>query len=138
MILARKLGFSLEKIWKGDENHKDARPASITVKLFANGKDTGKTAIASEASGWTYEFKDLDRNQDGKEITYTIDEAELPKGYTKAVDGYTITNTYTPEKPGPKPKLPNTGEKASNAAVVTGLALIAVTGGLYFVSRKNK
>ena len=127
-----------KKIWKGDENHKDARPASITVKLFANGKDTGKTAIASEASGWTYEFKDLDRNQDGKEITYTIDEAELPKGYTKAVDGYTITNTYTPEKPGPKPKLPNTGEKASKAAVVAGLALMAVTGGLYFVSRKNK
>ncbi len=127
-----------KKIWKGDENHKDARPASITVKLFANGKDTGKTAIASEASGWTYEFTDLDRNQDGKEITYTIDEAELPKGYTKAVDGYTITNTYTPEKPGPKPKLPNTGEKASNAAVVAGLALMAVTGGLYFVSRKNK
>ena len=127
-----------KKIWKGDENHKDARPASITVKLFANGKDTGKTAIASEASGWTYEFKDLDRNQDGKEITYTIDEAELPKGYTKVVDGYTITNTYTPEKPGSKPKLPNTGEKASNAAVVAGLALMAVTGGLYFVSRKNK
>ena len=127
-----------KKIWKGDENHKDARPASITVKLFANGKDTGKTAIASEASGWTYEFTDLDRNQDGKEITYTIDEAELPKGYTKAVDGYTITNTYTPEKPGPKPKLPNTGEKASNAAVVAGLALMALTGGLYFVSRKNK
>ena len=127
-----------KKIWKGDENHKDARPASITVKLFANGKDTGKTAIASEASGWTYEFTDLDRNQDGKEITYTIDETELPKGYTKAVDGYTITNTYTPEKPGPKPKLPNTGEKASNAAVVAGLALMAVTGGLYFVSRKNK
>ena len=127
-----------KKIWKGDENHKDARPASITVKLFANGKDTGKTAIASEASDWTYEFTDLDRNKDGKEITYTIDEAELPKGYTKAVDGYTITNTYTPEKPGPKPKLPNTGEKASNAAVVAGLALMAVTGGLYFVSRKNK
>ncbi|KXU06155.1 Alcohol dehydrogenase [Streptococcus oralis] len=127
-----------KKIWKGDENHKDARPASITVKLLANGKDTGKTAIASEASGWTYEFTDLDRNQDGKEITYTIDEAELPKGYTKAVDGYTITNTYTPEKPGPKPKLPNTGEKVSNTAVVAGLALMAVTGGLYFVSRKNK
>ncbi|WP_156025214.1 LPXTG cell wall anchor domain-containing protein, partial [Streptococcus sp. SR1] len=28
--------------------------------------------------------------------------------------------------------------KASNTAVVAGLALMAVTGGLYFVSRKNK
>ncbi|WP_155718576.1 LPXTG cell wall anchor domain-containing protein, partial [Streptococcus oralis] len=43
-----------------------------------------------------------------------------------------------PGKPGQKPQLPNTGEKASNATVVAGLALMAVTGGLYFVSRKNK
>lgn len=137
-----------KKIWKGDENHKDARPASITVKLFANGKDTGKTAIASEASGWTYEFTDLDRYKDGQAIEYSVVEVPV-KGYTSKVEDFNITNTYIPEKPtpgepnepgkpGPKPKLPNTGEKASNAAVVAGLALMAVTGGLYFVSRKNK
>lgn len=137
-----------KKIWKGDENHKDARPASITVKLFANGKDTGKTAIASEASGWTYEFTDLDRYKDGQAIEYYVVEVPV-KGYTSKVEDFNITNTYIPEKPtpgepnepgkpGPKPQLPNTGEKASNAAVVAGLALMAVTGGLYFVSRKNK
>lgn len=137
-----------KKIWKGDENHKDARPASITVKLFANGKDTGKTAIASEASGWTYEFTDLDCYKDGQAIEYSVVEVPV-KGYTSKVEDFNITNTYIPEKPtpgepnepgkpGPKPQLPNTGEKASNAAVVAGLALMAVTGGLYFVSRKNK
>ena len=137
-----------KKIWKGDENHKDARPASITVKLFANGKDTGKTAIASEASGWTYEFTDLDRYKDGQAIEYSVVEVPV-KGYTSKVEDFNITNTYIPEKPtpgepnepgkpGPKPQLPNTGEKASNAAVVAGLALMAVTGELYFVSRKNK
>ena len=137
-----------KKIWKGDENHKDARPASITVKLFANGKDTGKTAIASEASGWTYEFTDLDRYKDGQEIKYSVVEVPV-KGYTSKVEDFNITNTYIPEKPtpgkpnepgkpGPKPQLPNTGEKVSNATVVAGLALMAVTGGLYFVSRKNK
>ena len=137
-----------KKIWKGDENHKDARPASITVKLFANGKDTGKTAIASEASGWTYEFTDLDRYKDGQEIKYSVVEVPV-KGYTSKVEDFNITNTYIPEKPtpgkpnepgkpDPKPQLPNTGEKVSNATVVAGLALMAVTGGLYFVSRKNK
>ena len=133
-----KTSVKVKKIWKDEDNKDGIRPASITVKLLADGKETGQTATVSETSGWTYEFTGLDRYQEGKEITYTIDEAELPKGYTKAVDGYTITNTYTPEKPGPKPKLPNTGEKVSNAAVVAGLALMAVTGGLYFVSRKNK
>ncbi|MCY7081995.1 Cna B-type domain-containing protein, partial [Streptococcus oralis] len=138
------------KIWKGDENHKDARPSSITVKLLADGKDTGKTAIASEATGWTYEFTGLERYKDTKdtEIKYSVEEVPV-EGYSSKVEGLNITNTYVPEKPTPgkpnepgkpgqKPQLPNTGEKASNATVVAGLALMAVTGGLYFVSRKNK
>ena len=131
------------KIWKGDENQKGVRPKSIKVKLFADGKDTGKEATASEATGWKYEFTDLDLKKDGKKITYTIKEANVPKGYKSEVNDFDIVNTYTPEKPGKpnesgqKPQLPNTGEKASNAAVVAGLALMAVTGGLYLASRKD-
>ena len=139
-----------KKIWN-DENNKDGiRPASITVKLLADGQDTGKTAVASEATGWTYEFTELERYKDtkGTEIKYSVVEVPVD-GYTSEVEGFNITNTYTPEKPTPgkpnepgkpgqKPQLPNTGEKASNAAVVAGLALMAVTGGLYFVNRKNK
>ena len=127
---------------------------------MANGVETGKTATASVASGWTYEFTDLDRYQDGgKEIVYTVKEAYVPKGYTSEVIGTNIVNHHKPKDPEPnkpkdpepnkpkdpepgkpeqKPQLPNTGEKASNAAVVAGLTLMAVTGGLYFVSRKNK
>ena len=135
-----------KKIWKGDENHKDARPASIIVKLLANGKETGKTAIASEATGWTYEFTELDRYKDGQAIEYSVVEVPV-EGYKSTVDGFNITNEHIPTKPGKpnepgkpgsKPKLPNTGEKASNTTVVSGLALMAVTGGLYFVNRKNK
>ena len=139
-----------KKIWN-DENNKDGiRPASITVKLLADGQDTGKTAVASEASGWTYEFTELERYKDTKGTEFKYSVVEVPvDGYTSEVEGFNITNTHTPEKPTPgkpnepgkpgqKPQLPNTGEKASNAAVVAGLALMAVTGGLYFVSRKNK
>ena len=136
-----------KKIWKGDENHKDARPASITVKLFANGKDTGKTAIASEASGWTYEFTDLDRYQEGKEIAYTVEEVNVPDGYTASVEGYNITNTHTPEKPTPgkpnepgKPKkggeLPNTGSESNQVALIAGIALLGLGTG--FLARRKK
>ena len=139
-----------KKIWD-DANNKDGiRPASITVKLLADGKDTGKTAIASEATGWTYEFTELERYKDTKGTEFKYSVVEVPvDGYTSEVEGFNITNTHTPEKPTPgkpnepgkpgqKPRLPNTGEKASSSAVVAGLALMAVTGGLYFVSRKNK
>ncbi len=158
-----KINVKGQKIWD-DANNKDGiRPDSIVVKLLANGVETGKTATASVASGWTYEFTDLDRYQDGgKEIVYTVKEVYVPKGYTSEVIGTNIVNHHKPKdpepnkpqdpepnkpkdpepnkpgKPGSKPQLPNTGEKASNAAVVAGLALMAVTGGLYFVSRKNK
>ena len=155
-----KINVKGQKIWD-DANNKDGiRPDSIVVKLLANGVETGKTATASAASGWTYEFADLDRYQDGgKEIVYTIKEAYVPKGYTSEVIGTNIVNHHKPKdpepnkpqdpepnkpkdpepgKPGPKPQLPNTGEKASNATVVAGLALMVITGGLYFVSRKNK
>ena len=158
-----KINVKGQKIWD-DANNKDGiRPDSIVVKLLANGVETGKTATASVSSGWTYEFTDLDRYQDGgKEIVYTVKEAYVPKGYTSEVIGTNIVNHHKPKdpepnkpqdpepnkpkdpepnkpgKPGQKPQLPNTGEKASSAAVVAGLALMAVTGGLYFVSRKNK
>ena len=179
-----KINVKGQKIWD-DANNKDGiRPDSIVVKLLANGVETGKTATASAASGWTYEFTDLDRYQDGgKEIVYTIKEAYVPKGYTSEVIGTNIVNHHKPKdpepnkpqdpepnkpqdpkpnkpqdpepnkpkdpepnkpkdpepgKPGQEPQLPKTGEEASSATVVTGLALMVITGGLYFVSRKNK
>ena len=143
-----------KKIWD-DANNKDGiRPDSITVALLANGKETGKTVTVTKATAlsdneWAFEFTELDRYANGQEIKYTVKEVGTVKGYTAKEDGMNVTNTHTPEKPTPgkpnepgkpgsKPQLPNTGEKASNVAVVAGLALMAVTGGLYFVSRKNK
>ena len=142
-----------KKIWD-DANNKDGiRPDSITVALLANGKETGKTVTVTKATAlsdneWAFEFTELDRYANGQEIKYTVKEVSTVKGYTASEDGMNVTNTHPvnptpgkpndPGKPGPKPQLPNTGEKASNVAVVAGLALMAVTGGLYFVSRKNK
>ena len=135
------------KIWKDEENKDGIRPASITVKLLADGQDTGKTAVASEATGWTYEFTGLDRYQEGKEIAYTVEEVNVPDGYTASVEGYNITNTHTPEKPTPgkpnepgKPKkggeLPNTGSESNQAALVAGFALLGLGTG--FLARRKK
>ena len=149
-----KITVKGKKIWD-DANNKDGiRPDSITVALLANGKETGKTVTVTKATAlsdneWAFEFTGLDRYANGKPIEYTVKEVGTVNGYTAEEKGMNVTNTHTPEKPtpgkpnepgkpGPKPQLPNTGEKASNAAVVAGLAMMAVTGGLYFVSRKNK
>ncbi|EIC76329.1 Cna B-type domain-containing protein [Streptococcus oralis] len=130
------------KIWKDEENKDGIRPASITVKLLADGKETGQTATVSETSGWTYEFTGLDRYQEGKEIAYTVEEVNVPDGYTASVEGYNITNTHTPEKPNEpgKPKkggeLPNTGSESNQVALVAGIVLLGLGTG--FLARRKK
>ena len=135
------------KIWKDEDNKDGIRPASITVKLLADGKETGQTATMSETSGWTYEFTGLDRYQEGKEIAYTVEEVNVPDGYTASVEGYNITNTHTPEKPTPgkpnepgKPKkggeLPNTGSESNQVALIAGIALLGLGTG--FLARRKK
>ena len=136
-----------KKIWKDEDNKDGIRPSSVTVKLLADGKETGQTATVSETSGWTYEFTGLDRYQEGKEIAYTVEEVNVPDGYTASVEGYNITNTHTPEKPTPgkpnepgKPKkggeLPNTGSESNQVALIAGIALLGLGTG--FLARRKK
>ena len=136
-----------KKIWKDEDNKDGIRPSSVTVKLLADGKETGQTATVSETNGWTYEFTGLDRYQEGKEIAYTVEEVNVPDGYTASVEGYNITNTHTPEKPTPgkpnepgKPKkggeLPNTGSESNQVALVAGIALLGLGTG--FLARRKK
>ena len=52
---------------------------------------------ADETGAWTYVFENLPKYAAGNEITYTITE-DVVDGYTTAIEGFGITNTYTPEK----------------------------------------
>ena len=84
------------KTWDDNNNQDGIRPSSITVNLLADGaKVASKTVTANDT--WKYNFTDLDKFKNGKEIVYTVAE-EAVKGYKAEVDGYDITNTHTPEK----------------------------------------
>ena len=94
---SERTNITVEKNWSDDNNRDNKRPASITVNLFADGKKVKSQQITA-ADGWKYSFTDLPKyNDDGKEIKYTITE-DAVAGYTSSIDGYNITNTYTPEK----------------------------------------
>lgn len=91
-----KITLSGEKIWNDANNQDGIRPESITVHLLANGEETGQTATASEATGWKYEFADMDRYKDGQEIVYSVVEDEVA-GYTSQSTGMNVTNSHEPE-----------------------------------------
>jgi hypothetical protein len=71
-------------------------PEKITVNLLKNGTQfESQTVTAGNDGKWSYSFSELDKYEDGKEIKYTVSEADVP-GYTGKVDGNNITNTHTP------------------------------------------
>lgn len=92
--------LSVRKVWSdGNANHAND---SITVNLLKDGKVESSQEL-NAANGWAYTF---DRLLEGH--TWTVEEAEVPAGYTVSYNTVgtltTITNTKkTPPKPDPGP-----------------------------------
>ena len=97
-----KTSVTVTKAWNDAGNQDGLRPAEITVKLLADGKDTGKTLTLSKENRWMGIFTDLDEYKDGQKIAYTVEEVSV-KGYDSVITGdastgFVITNSHTPEE----------------------------------------
>lgn len=95
-----------EKVWLDNNNNDNSRPESITVKLFANEKEvkslkvTNETVVANNPNTWLYEFKDLPKYENGKEINYTVKEEKVNNyetSYNKN-NRFIIINTHENEQ----------------------------------------
>ena len=97
-----KIDISATKVWNDASNQDNIRPAEVVLTLYANGIQTSSTVTVSAANNWTAQWTDLYEYYNGKKITYTVVEENVPTGYTVAVTGtmaggFTVTNTYTPK-----------------------------------------
>ena len=106
-----KTSVQVTKAWKDNNNQDGVRPESVTIKLLADGVDTGKTLVLTATNNWTDTFTDLDEYKAGTKIVYTIEELTLGSGYTSAVTGnaetgFTVTNSYTPPTEPTEPTTP--------------------------------
>lgn len=143
----QQVSVSVSKVWDDQNNADGTRPTSVTVHLYADGVDTGKSEVLSDANGWTATFSNLNKNQTGTTtaITYTVVEDEV-EGYTAqvtgdAASGFTITNTHipptpttpsseTPRQPKKKEsKLPSTGDASFAAAYVAAASSVLIAAG---------
>ncbi|GEO57725.1 hypothetical protein LBO01_08540 [Companilactobacillus paralimentarius] len=91
-----KRTFTVIKKWADDNNADSTRPSEIKVQLTANGKNVGDPVTLNAKGGWTKTWSDLDKQENGKDITYSVKEIKVPGYTTKTVtkDGLaTITNT---------------------------------------------
>lgn len=88
------------KVWDDADDADGKRPASVTVRLRANGQ-VRDTRIVTADDDWQFSFTAPAR-LDGAAAAYTVSE-DMVAGYTTSVagnanDGFTITNSYTPDK----------------------------------------
>ena len=82
------------KTWDDAGNQDGKRPASITIRLLADGTEVdSKTVTAEDNWSWTFENKPVYAN--GTAIEYTITEDAVVE-YGSNVSGYNVTNTHTP------------------------------------------
>ena len=58
------------KTWDDADNQEGVRPASITIRLYANGIQI-RTATVTAEDEWKWAFEDLNKYEHGQLITYT-------------------------------------------------------------------
>src|SRR5699024_7027151 len=93
---------TVTKGWEDANNQDGKRPESIDVQLTADGEEIRDPQTLSEENNWTYTWEELDLNADGEPIDYSVEEVNVPEGYTSLINDadhgtIIITNSYTPE-----------------------------------------
>ena len=143
-----KTTLSVTKQWDDQEDKDGLRPKSVKVQLYADGKKSGEVIELSADNKWTYTFTDLVEKANGKAISYTVEEVDVPEGYqvSKIDDGkgnVVLTNKHEPsippttttEEPKKKVELPNTGSAESILSLI--LALTGVSLAAYLLKKKK-
>lgn len=131
--LSRETALTVNKVWDyGNASSNNSHEKSqVTVKLYANGKDTGRTVTLNLQNGWTDTFRGLPyQESDGSVIAYTVKEiwdnnqwvAFYGEVRTSAGNTPTYSTTVTNRnKLGMGgPELPSTGSMARMLYVLCG------------------
>jgi hypothetical protein len=85
--------INITKVWVDDDNRDAIRPATVSVRVLADGQEY--TIVVVKASdNWSVIVTDLPEYNNGNKVVYTVEEVEVPAGYTAVVDDTTITNTH--------------------------------------------
>lgn len=97
-----KTSVPVSKVWDDDDDRDRIRTGSVTVHLLADGEDTGMTIELSDDNAWQGTFTDLNVNEGGQKIAYTVEE-DIVSGYVADITGdaeagYVVTNIHTPGK----------------------------------------
>ena len=83
--------------WDDVDDQDGLRPEDVEICLYADGELVECKEVTEEDGKWTYAFEDLDKNEDGEEIEYTVTEKDIDS-YEIKQDKYDFTNKHVPDE----------------------------------------
>ncbi|MBR4880320.1 MAG: Cna B-type domain-containing protein, partial [Clostridia bacterium] len=135
--LEKETSVTVYKSWSipPDMDESVFEQQQVTVRLFANGTDTGRTITLNLKNGWQGVFRGLPyQDADGNVIIYSVKEVQVRDQWVVSysdlsVSGgstpnYTVTVTNTYRTGGPV--LPSTGSSARMTYMICGAAIMLV------------
>ncbi|WP_314795337.1 Cna B-type domain-containing protein, partial [Eggerthia catenaformis] len=73
-----KINICGKKTWDDNNDQDGKRPTQITVNLLKNGTKFKTVTVKADDNGnWKYEFTNLDKYENKKEIKYTVEEEKV-------------------------------------------------------------
>ncbi len=149
--IEKETKLSVRKQWvvPSDMNETAYQQEKVTVRLYANGVDTGRSIELSLKNNFTGEFKGLSYvDSDGKEIKYTVKEnvnndkwvvtyGEVSAS-SDAIPTYSTVITNTLRTGGPI--LPATGSFARILYILCGLSIVlcSLIYGIWYKHRRER
>lgn len=133
--LEKETSVTVLKNWviPPDKDSKLYQEMQITVRLFANGEDTGRMVTLNLKNGWTDVFRGLPyTDTNGNVISYTVQEIPLGNNWVvtygdiittgSSPPNYSVTVTNTYRTGGPV--LPSTGSPARLMYILCGTGIM--------------
>ncbi|MDO5813379.1 MAG: Cna B-type domain-containing protein [Bacillota bacterium] len=124
------------KTWDDYNDQDKMRPSKITVRLFADGQEIALKEVTKN-SKWIYDFGNLVKYKDGKEINYEVKE-DVVEGYTTSIKGFDITNSYTPIPSKPSTDTPSKDNENPKNGQPTNGSQTPVVKGKTITTNKQK
>ncbi len=126
-----------KKIWRHGNNPEENRPDSIVVIVYGDG-EVVQQQLVTASDGWQYRFELPKYNAEGREIVYTVDEADVAH-YEKTIDGYDLINTYQEDDTGlPGDSGSHTPPTGHSYRLRPWLLLMLLSGGTMVLLRRFK
>lgn len=135
--LEKETSLTVYKNWSipPDMDESIFEKEQVTVRLLANGSDTGRTLTLNLKNGWTGAFRGLPyEDADGNVIIYSVQEVRVRDNWVVSYGALssaggsppnysvTVTNTYRTGGP----VLPTTGSSARMTYMLCGLGIMLV------------